>query len=64
MSETKRIALCAGRDYRGVLIYETGLGAVVYGENGARYELESISEAEAFIDATLAMCGSLIGALA
>lgn len=39
------------KPYRGILIFETMSGFIVFGENKQQYDFMTRSEAEAFIDA-------------
>jgi hypothetical protein len=43
--------LAAGKLYRGVAIFRTLEGCVIFGEDGKRFPFVSEKEAEAFIDA-------------
>lgn len=52
------------RLYRGVFVWFDSRGCFVYGEDGKIYEFTSEAEAHGHIDATLEMCGKLLGALA
>lgn len=52
------------RLYRGVFIWHDGSGCFVFGEDRRIYEFADEAEARGHIDATLAMCGQLLGALA
>jgi hypothetical protein len=51
--------------YRGVIIHDLGHnGCAIIREDGTRFDFSDMGEAQAFIDATYAMCGGLLGALA
>ena len=57
--------LAVGKTYRGRLIYtEPGGQIFILSEFGLRHDFIDTAEAEAFVDATYAMAGSLLGALA
>ena len=58
-------AFAVGRLYRSTFIYKLPTSEIfVLGEAGLKYDFLTVSEAEAFIDATLAMSRLLIGVLA
>jgi hypothetical protein len=65
LKELSELRACVvGRLYRGSFIYSLPSGEVfVLGEENRKYDFPSVSEAQAMIDATLAMCGLLIGSL-
>ena len=48
------------RTYRGILIFETISGFVIFGAQNQKYTFDTQSEAEAFIDAWFAMQQVLI----
>lgn len=52
------------RLYRGVFIWRDQVGFFIFDESKRIYEFVSEEEAKGHIDATLAMCGTLLGALA
>ena len=62
--EGMKCVACVARFYRDIAIYDFGDAAVIISENGAEYRFESVGEAQAFVDATYAMSGLVIGALA
>ncbi len=53
------------KPYRGILIFETMSGFIVFGENKQQYDFMTRSEAEAFIDAWIVanMKAAIIGTL-
>lgn len=53
-----------GTLYRGVFLYDFGVTVVIVSESGDEYRFENMDEAHGFIDATYAMTGALLGALA
>lgn len=58
---TDLVALGTGTLYRGVVIYTDAVGAVfIFGETGLRYDFIDAGEAEAFVDAALAMSGLML----
>lgn len=57
-------AMVIGRLYRGTFIYKLPTGEIfVLGEGGRKFDCLTVSEAEALIDACLAMPDKVIGAL-
>lgn len=62
----RTVVRAVARLYRGVFIWRDKDGYFIFGEGEAKgiYEFDDEGEAQGMIDATLAMCGSLLGALA
>lgn len=62
LKELKELRACAvGRLYKGIFIYSLPSGEVfVLGEGGKKYDCLNVSEAQALIDAALAMSGLAI----
>jgi hypothetical protein len=51
------------RLYRGVFVWRDQSGYFIFGDDGRIYEFEDEGLARGHIDATLAMCGGLLGSL-
>ncbi len=62
--EGMKCVSCVARFYRDIAIYDFGDAAVIINESGCEYRFRDVSEAQAFVDATYAMSGLMIGALA
>jgi len=60
----RTVVRAVARLYRGVFIWRDQAGYFIFGEDRRIYEFVEEGEAKGHIDATLAMCGSLLGALA
>lgn len=52
------------REYRGRDLHDFGAAVVIQGDEGQEYRFVGVPEAQAFVDATYALAGSLLGALA
>lgn len=63
-SLTGRRIRATARLYRGVFIWRDQNGYFIFDESQRIYEFIDEAEARGHIDATLAMCGKLLGALA
>ena len=61
---TGRQLRAVARLYRGVFIWHDAHGCFIFDESQRIYEFIDEAEARGHVDATLAMCGSLLGALA
>lgn len=61
---SEKVGLCAGRLYRGLLIYSKATGETfILNEAGFPYDFSSMPEAEMFVDTCLTMSVLLIGSL-
>jgi hypothetical protein len=62
--QSRSVQKATARLYRGVFIWRDQHGAFLFDESHRIYEFIDEAEAQGHVDATLAMCGSLLGALA